>query len=82
MIEYFISYDLRDSQDYQKLYDELKRFKAIQVLESLYCLKYQNDKTEELRDHLKKFIDSDDGLIVIKSAFWAGVNLDNNPNNI
>ncbi|WP_040248033.1 hypothetical protein [Psychroserpens mesophilus] len=82
MIEYFIRYDLRDSQDYQKLYDELKRFKAIQVLVSLYCLKYQNDKTEELCNHFKKFIDGDDGLIVIKSAFWAGVNLDNSPNNI
>jgi hypothetical protein len=82
MIKYFISYDLRNTRDYKKLYDELAKFKAIQVLESLYCFKYQDDKTEELRDHFKKLIDKDDGLIVIKSTFWAGVVLDNSPNDL
>lgn len=82
MRKYFISYDLRDAKNYQKLYDELAKFNAIQVLESLYCIKYKDDSTEILRDHFKKFIDSDDGLIVIKSAHWAGVNLDNSPNDL
>jgi len=82
MIKYFISYDLRNTRDYKKLYDELAKFKAIQVLESLYCFKYQDDKTEELLDHFKKLIDKDDRLIVIKSAFWAGVVLDNSPNDL
>ena len=66
MTKYFICYDLRNSRDYQKLYTELEKYKAIQILESLYCIKYQDDKTEELRDHFKKFIDKDDGLIIIK----------------
>lgn len=82
MVKYFISYDLRNSRDYQKLYDEMDKFKAVQVLESLYCFKYKDDQTEELRDHFSKFIDSDDGLFIIKSAFWAGINLDNNPNDL
>ena len=82
MKKYFISYDLRNNRDYQKLYDELERFGAIQILESVYCIKYQDDKTEELRDHFKGFIDSDDGLLVVKSAFWAGLNLDNSPNDL
>jgi hypothetical protein len=82
MVEYFISYDLRNNRDYQKLYDEMDKFKAVQVLESLYCFKYKDDQTAELRDHFSKFIDSDDGLIIIKSAFWAGRNLDNSPNNL
>jgi CRISPR/Cas system-associated endoribonuclease Cas2 len=82
MVEYFISYDLRNNRDYQKLYDEMEKFKAVQVLESVYCIKHKNDQTKELRDHFSKFIDSDDGLIIIKSAFWAGKNLDNSPNNL
>ncbi|MDD3323254.1 MAG: hypothetical protein PHS59_17610 [Paludibacter sp.] len=82
MTKYFICYDLRNSRDYQKLYTELEKYKAIQILESLYCIKYQDDKTEELRDHFKKFIDKDDGLIIIKSAYWAGFNLDKSPNDL
>ncbi|WP_299158354.1 hypothetical protein [uncultured Tenacibaculum sp.] len=82
MRKYFISYDLRNAKNYQKLYDELEKFKAIQILESLYCIKYQDEKTEALRDHFKNFIDGDDGLIIIKSAYWAGVNLDNSPNDL
>jgi len=82
MVKYFICYDLRNNRDYQKLYDELGKFKSIQILESLHCIKYQDDKTEELRDHFKKFIDKDDGLIIIKSAYWAGVNIDNSPNDL
>lgn len=82
MVKYFISYDLRNNRDYQKLYDELNKFKAVQVLESLYCFKYKDDQTEELRDHFSKFIDNDDGMIIIKSAFWAGKGLDNSPNNL
>ena len=82
MVKYFISYDLRNSRNYQKLYDEMDKFKAVQVLESLYCFKYKDNQTEELRNHFSKFIDSDDGLIIIKSAFWAGNNLDNNPNEL
>ena len=82
MRKYFISYDLRNSRDYEKLYSELEEFDAIQVLESLYCFKYKDNKTKELRDHFRKFIDNDDGLIIIKSSNWAGRNLDNSPNDL
>ena len=82
MVKYFLSYDLRNNRDYQKLYDELAAFNSIQVLESLHCFKYQDSKTKELRDHFAKFIDSDDGLIVIKPASWAARKLDNSPNDL
>ena len=35
---YFLSYDLVKVKDYQKLYDELSRFGAKRVLESVWCL--------------------------------------------
>lgn len=79
---YFLSYDLRNDRDYPKLYDELKRFKAIRVLESLYCFTYQDNKTIALKDHFKKFIDSDDGLIIIKEDYWAGYKLDKSPRDL
>ena len=34
MALYSLSYDLRNQRDYQTLYDELKKFKAIRVLKS------------------------------------------------
>lgn len=82
MVKYFISYDLRNGRDYQPLFDELAKFKAIQVLESVWCLIYQDEKTKDFRDHFKNFIGKDDGLIIIKSAFWASERVNNNPNDL
>ena len=34
MALFFLSYDLRNKRDYQPLYDELKKFNAVRMLES------------------------------------------------
>lgn len=88
MALYSLSYDLRNQRDYQTLYDELKKFKAVRVLKSTWCFKRFNTNTEELRNHFVKFIDSDDGLFVAEIPAvgtgyeWAGYNLDGSPNNL
>ena len=77
---FFVDYDLRGDRDYQTLYDELNRLHGIRVLESLWSLKL-NDNTdcESVRDHLKQFIDSDDGIIVSEVVAYAYSHVDNKP---
>ena len=79
---YFLSYDLIKNKDYKTLYQELAKFGAMQVLESVWCFKYSDNSSVFLRDHFRKFTDSDDRILLIKSADWAGFNLKNNPNNL
>jgi hypothetical protein len=71
MALYFLEYDLRKQRDYQKLYDELARFKAVRILESLWCFKRVNTTAKGLRDHFKQFIDADDALCVSEVSSWA-----------
>jgi CRISPR/Cas system-associated endoribonuclease Cas2 len=71
MALYFVDYDLRKQRDYQKLYDALKAFGAIRVLESLWAFSHSNTSCVQVRDHLKQFIDADDGLVVSQVADWA-----------
>lgn len=71
MALFFIEYDLRKARNYQALYDELARFKAVRVLESLWCFKRINTNCARLRDHFKQFIDADDGLCITEVSDWA-----------
>lgn len=82
MALYFISYDLRKGRDYQKLYDALKNFGAIQILESTWCFRRANTSVARLRDYFKQFIDSDDGLLVDESTNWATYNTNGTPNDL
>lgn len=88
MALYFISYDLRNGKDYQKLYDELNIINAVRMLESCWCFKHTNADAKNLRDYFRKFIDKDDGLLISQVAEignvpqWAGFNLDGNPNQL
>ena len=79
---YFIDYDLRKERNYQTLYDELNRLKAIQVLESCWCLKIDGSSTVEIRDHFKKFIDANDGIMVSEISDWASYNTNGHPNQL
>lgn len=81
-VVYFVSYDLIKNKDYQILYDELSRFRAKRVLESVWCLRYGQNNSMALRDYFRKFIDSDDRLLVIESIDWAGINLIVDPNKV
>jgi hypothetical protein len=82
MALYFLEYDLRKSRDYQKMYDELKTFNAVRLLESLWCFKRINTSAEGLREHFKQFIDADDGLVVADVSDWATWRAVGNPNQL
>lgn len=82
MALYFLSYDLRKKRDYQKLYDELNRFKAVKILESLYCFNRYNTNAKDLRDYFQGFVDSDDGLVVLEVHEWATFKCNASPNDL
>jgi len=82
MALYFLSYDLRKQRDYQKLYDELNSFKAISVLESLWCFNRINTSAKDLSTYFRTFVDSDDGLIVMECTNWASYNTNSTPNDL
>lgn len=71
MALYFIEYDLRKQRNYQAMYDELARFGAVRILESLWCFNRVNTSAINLRDHFKRFIDNDDGVIISEVSDWA-----------
>lgn len=73
MALYMLEYDLRKARDYQPLYDELARFNARRVLYSLWAFERINTNPENLRNHFHRFIDPDDGLIVMEVADWASI---------
>ena len=82
MAVYFIEYDLRKQRNYQALYDELARFGAIRVLESLWCFNRVNTTTVNLRDHFRRFIDNDDGIILSEVSDWASYGTQGTPKNL
>jgi hypothetical protein len=71
MALYLLHYDLRKQRNYQTLYDELEKFKAVHVLESSWCFNRINTDCSGLRDYFRKFIDGDDGLCVTEVNNWA-----------
>lgn len=82
MATYFISYDLRNKRDYKKIQDELDKYGAVMVLESLYSFKKENTTAKNLLNHFRSYIDKDDGMIVIESADWSSISTENTPNDI
>lgn len=82
MALYFLTYDLRKSKNYQVLCDELKSFNAVRILESTWCFNRVNTSASGLRDYFKKYIDSDDALIVSEVTDWASYNTDGTPKDL
>lgn len=82
MALYFLTYDLRKTKNYQTLYDELEKFDAVRVLKSTWCFNRVNTSASGLRDYFRKYIDSDDGLLVDESSNWATVNVEGTPKNL
>lgn len=77
---FFVDYDLRQEKDYKTLTDELVRLGGIRVLKSLWSLKLADTNTCVIvRDHLKKFMDKDDGIIVSEVIGYACSSVDNAP---
>lgn len=71
MALYFLDYDLRKQRNYQLLYDELKKFEAVKILESSWCFNRVNTSCAGLRDYFRNFIDTDDGLSIVEVSDWA-----------
>ncbi len=82
MALYFLEYDLRKQRSYQPLYEELKKFGAVRILESLWCFKRINITAAALRDYFRNFIDADDALCVSEVTDWATINALGHPNQL
>jgi hypothetical protein len=82
MALYFLNYDLRKQRNYQPLYDELQKFNAVRILESLWCFNRINTKSSGLRDHFKQFVDGDDGICISEVTDWATLNALKTPNDL
>ncbi|MGM4923377.1 hypothetical protein AB8A31_10765 [Tardiphaga sp. 804_B3_N1_9] len=65
-MSYFtVSYDLIKRKDYPKLWEEFERLQGQKCLRSMYLVDV-DCTAQELRDHLKSYIDDDDQMIVIE----------------
>ena len=77
---YIISYDLVKERDYKGLYEVIKSYSNwTHIAESTWAI-VTSDEAKQIRDNLKKHIDSDDRLFVIKSgkeAAWMNVLCEN-----
>lgn len=76
MPSFIISYDLRKVRNYDPLWDQLRAWNAVRLLESLWLADLQGPAAA-VRDHLRTIIDSDDGVAVISigpAANWATIN--------
>ncbi len=82
MALFFLSYDLRGKRDYNMLYDKLKEFNAVRILESQWCFNRTNTSAKGLRDFFQKLIDADDGLFVSEVVNWSSINADGTPNDL
>lgn len=83
MALYLLTYDLRkEGRDYKTLHDELKKFNAVRILESVWCLNRINTNAKSLRDYFMKFIDENDGLFVSGITDWASYNVEGTPNDL
>lgn len=65
MASYLLTYDLRKARDYEALYEQLKEWDAVALLESVWLFDYVGS-SGTIRDHLKTLMDGDDGLAVIQ----------------
>ncbi len=65
MAWFVITYDLRKRRNYQPLYDALKKWKAVPLLESVWLVQLKGPAVE-IRDILATFMDNDDGLAVLE----------------
>lgn len=77
---YIINYDLRKQKDYESLYAAIRSYGTyVRILKSCWAI-VTTKSAKEVRDHLGQYMDSDDGLFVVKSgteAAWRNVECSN-----
>lgn len=73
---YIINYDLKKSKDYESLFTAIKSYGTwAKILKSCWAVVSERSAVE-IRDHLLRVMDSDDGIFVVKSgreAAWKNV---------
>lgn len=73
---YIISYDLRKTKDYADLIAAIKSYENWEyILESVWAI-VTTKSAAQVRDHLLRHMDDDDGIFVVRSgreAAWRGV---------
>ena len=78
MPKYVISYDLiAPGKNYDALWAELQRLQLRRILFSQWAGWVQVANSVALRDHLRRFIDANDRILVmdVNGPDWAGYNL-------
>ncbi len=70
---YMVCYDLNSpGQDYTELFEQIKSYGTWwHHLDSTWIIKSPKTATE-VRNHLGKYIDSNDELLIVKFGSWAG----------
>lgn len=72
---FIVSYDLcQTNRDYNELYAALKKFPNWGKLTESTWAVVSNTTVVEIRDHLMRYIDSDDRLVVVKGGKAAAWN--------
>jgi hypothetical protein len=75
MAKLLITYDLKPENDYPRLWAALRAMGACKPLLNGWVVDVQFT-APQMRDHLKKFIDEDDRLLVVSlSGGWASLGL-------
>lgn len=79
---FFVDYDLRvPGQKYDALWAELSRIGARRLLDSNFCFS-GSGTAEQWRDHFRRFIDANDGIVVSQVNDWATYNTLSTPNQL
>lgn len=77
---FVVNYDLRNARDYNSLYARLNTLGGKRVLESMWTLKLDDQYTcSGIRDDLRRYMDSDDGIFVADMTSYAWAKVDNEP---
>ena len=70
-----ITYELKPDNDYPRLFAALRAMGACKPLNGCWVVDVQFTAAQ-MRDHLKKFIDEDDKLLIVSLAgSWASIGL-------
>jgi hypothetical protein len=78
-MHFLVNYDLRgEPRLYERLWAELRRLGAVRVLYSTWHM-FGNYSCVQLRDHFQGFLDSNDGVFVVRFDDWASYGAEATP---
>ncbi|PZT01195.1 CRISPR-associated endonuclease Cas2 [Stenotrophomonas maltophilia] len=66
MAKFLVSYDLNDGKDYSRIINELERLGAVRTQRSVYLVNVTTEESSGFLQHLNRFVDADDFLMVVK----------------